>query len=155
MRIIPAAENPEPLLFATVETCVVGSTTFHVENRATVEGLYTFHSWVDVELSTDSKFTQVYQSFTLNYDDVMIPLLAYDGSEDFAGPSGTVVTILGDMFVETLLPITDESFFRKPFPIWIRATSHAFLSGTAPNTMQNDQTLGVGSGFLFNQLGEW
>lgn len=124
-RTLPAYTGTEPLTTIHLDLCCFVSRTLQYENL----GVFQAASWdvhsspVVLQASFDPSFRR---TFVVGTAVVPLPdqagvLTSFDFSIDYAGTSGVTVTNEEQALVESTLAVSDESFFRQPWTIYLRA----------------------------------
>lgn len=124
-RTLPAYTGTEPLTTIHLDLCCFVSRTLQYENLGVFQGAaWDVHSSpVVLQASFDPSFRR---TFVVGTAVVPLPdqagvLTSFDFSIDYAGTSGVTVTNEEQALVESTLAVSDESFFRQPWTIYLRA----------------------------------
>jgi len=124
-RTLPAYTGTEPLTQIKLDLCCFVHRSLAYENF----GVFSVAPWsvhsdpVILQASFDPSFRR---TFVVGTCIVPLPdqsgvLSPYDGTFDFGGTSGVTVENDEQALVESVLSVTDESFFRHPWTLYIRA----------------------------------
>ena len=139
-RVMPPYTGTEPLTTIHLDLCCFVSRTLQYENLGVFQGAaWDVHSSpVVLQASFDPSFRR---TFVVGTAVVPLPdqagvLTSFDFSIDYAGTSGVTVTNEEQALVESTLAVSDESFFRQPWTIYLRAVGgndHGHITSGAFN----------------------
>lgn len=153
-RIVNPYTDPAPLQTIAVDFCVALDTVFRMENWGTFTPLVVAVTPrpVRFEASFDPAFDPAFE--IVHVDLLVSPLgfvlAPFDGTLDFVGPSAAEFPEQLQQLGVASLAVTDDSFFRSPFPVYFRTVSGGWtVSTTGGGSYQDDTDTLAGGGIVF------
>lgn len=153
-RTVNPYTDPAPLQTIAVDFCVALDTTFRMENWGTFTPLVVAVTprAVRFEASFDPAFDPAFE--IVHVDLLVSPLgfvlAPFDGTLDFAGPSAASFPESLQALGVASLAVTDDSFFRSPFPVYFRSISGGWtVTTTGGGSFQDDTDTLAGGGLVF------
>ena len=124
-RVMPPYTGTDPLTQIKLDLCCFVGRTVQYENRGVFQAVaYDVHSEpVFIQASFDPTFRRsfIVGTCVVPLPDVTGVLAPYDFVDDYGGLSGVTVQNDEQALIETLLGVADESFFRQPWTLYLRA----------------------------------
>ena len=129
--------DPAPITTLDVEVCIyfeqrVGFEQVNEQNPFGAQW-YVLDMGIVVDVSFDPNFTpgfEVAPSTTITLPDAFGSVGAYDGMLDFAGTGGQTIFQSNALLVNASLKVSDDAFFRQPWPMYVRTRTVAFEQGS-------------------------
>lgn len=154
VRTVNPYTDPAPLQTIAVDFCVALDTVFRMENWGTFTPLVVAVTPrpVRFEASFDPAFDPAFE--IVHVDLLVSPLgfvlAPFDGTLDFVGPSAAEFPEQLQQLGVASLAVTDDSFFRSPFPVYFRTVSGGWtVSTTGGGSYQDDTDTLAGGGIVF------
>lgn len=151
VRTMRAADDPAPITGLQVDYCFAFDCTVQLENlwlfgptRWSVRDL-----GLIVEASFDPGFApgfEVIPSTTIMLNDVSGSVGPFDGVIDYGGTSGESIAQTNLVLLTATLSVSDDSFFRQPWPIYLRTRTLNYTQASASPAMVFGSIASAGGG---------
>lgn len=136
-RMMDPVTDPTAITTINVDACVFFEQTLGFEqvneNNPFGAQWYVLNLGIVVDVSFDPNFTpgfEVAPSATVMLPDAFGSVGAFDGVTDFAGTGGQSIEQETTVLVTASLKVSDDSFFRQPWPIYVRTRTVMFTQGS-------------------------
>lgn len=159
VRMMRPLTDPTPITTLTVDVCVYFEQTvgFEQVNELNPFGAqwYVLNMGIVVDASFDPNFApgfEVAPSTVVMLNDVLGSVGAYDGVIDFSGTGGQSIFQSNQVLVAAKLAVTDDSYFRQPWPMYVRTRTLMFTQGSNAGAAVFSSTANAGLGIVIEYV---